>query len=250
MLYSKVSIITASYNSEATLEATIESVYNQTYQDIEYIIIDGGSSDKTVSIIQKFEPLFSGRLKWISEPDKGIYDAWNKGLEIATGEWIAFLGSDDIYLPDSIHKYMNVLISKKCVNFISSKCKLVNSELKTLMIYGKPWGKLMNSYCCIAHVGCMHKRCLFDNYGSFNSDYKIAGDYDFLLRVKDVIIPYYLPEITAIVQDGGISNRNILKVCGETLKIKVSHKTKNLYFSLWDYCVDVLKYYVRSFMIK
>lgn len=112
MLYSKVSIITASYNSEATLEATIESVYNQTYQDIEYIIIDGGSSDKTVSIIQKFEPLFSGRLKWISEPDKGIYDAWNKGLEIATGEWIAFLGSDDIYLPDSIHKYMNVLISK------------------------------------------------------------------------------------------------------------------------------------------
>lgn len=93
-----ISIITVTYNNGDTLPSTLLSVLSQTYLDIEYIVIDGLSEDNTVSIIQQYEPLFNGRLKWTSEPDKGIYDAMNKGIRMATGDIIGILNSDDFSL--------------------------------------------------------------------------------------------------------------------------------------------------------
>ena len=93
----KISIITTTYNSGSTLRQTLESVLRQTYQDIEYWIIDGGSQDNTLELIRSFEPRFGGKLHYLSEPDKGIYDAMNKGIRMATGDVIGFLNSDDFY---------------------------------------------------------------------------------------------------------------------------------------------------------
>lgn len=95
----KISIITATYDSGRTLRDTIQSVLSQTYTDIEYILIDGGSRDSTLSIIKEYEPLFYGRLKWNSEPDQGIYDAMNKGIRMATGDVVGILNSDDFLPP-------------------------------------------------------------------------------------------------------------------------------------------------------
>ena len=109
----KVSIITVSYNSEKTIRRTIESVLNQTYRNIEYIIIDGASSDSTVDIIKEYESKFLGRLKWISETDSGIYDAMNKGICKASGELIGIINSDDYYEKEAVEHMVNALGSEE-----------------------------------------------------------------------------------------------------------------------------------------
>ena len=98
----KVSIITVTYNSAATVEDTILSVLRQTYPDIEYIVVDGGSKDRTMALVKRYETAFGGRLKWVSEPDKGIYDAMNKGIRMASGEVAGILNSDDYYTSDDV----------------------------------------------------------------------------------------------------------------------------------------------------
>ena len=98
----KVSVITASFNSAATLSGTMETVLMQTYPDIEYIVIDGASTDGTVDVIKQYEPRFKGRLRWISEKDNGIYDAMNKGLAMATGDIVGVLNSDDLYYDERV----------------------------------------------------------------------------------------------------------------------------------------------------
>ena len=106
----KISLITVTFNSAATVRDTIESVLRQTYTDIEYLIVDGASKDETVSIIKDYYPKFGGRLHYISEPDKGIYDAMNKGIKMATGDVIGILNSDD--------KYANENVLEKIVDFV------------------------------------------------------------------------------------------------------------------------------------
>ena len=96
----KVSIVTATYNAAHTLRDTIESVLAQDYGDIEYIVVDGASTDGTLALLHSYESRFDGRMRWVSEPDKGIYDAMNKGVKMATGDWIYFLGCDDYLYPD------------------------------------------------------------------------------------------------------------------------------------------------------
>ena len=98
----KISLITITYNSEKTLADTLQSVLKQTYPQLEYIVVDGASQDNTLSIIQQYEPLFDGKLKWISEPDKGLYDALNKGINMATGDVIGILNSDDFFTSNDI----------------------------------------------------------------------------------------------------------------------------------------------------
>ena len=98
----KVSVITATWNSGKTLRTTLDSVLNQSYPDIEHIIVDGGSTDNTMEIIREYEPRYNGRLRYISEPDKGLYDAMNKGIRMATGEVVGILNSDDFYTSSDV----------------------------------------------------------------------------------------------------------------------------------------------------
>jgi len=132
-----ITIITATYNSVSVLERCIQGVISQTYKNIEFIIIDGNSKDETVAIIKKYS---NHIFKWISEPDKGVYDAWNKGIDLATGSWITFIGSDDLLYPDAIQNYVEH-INKSNVNFdfISSRVHVVNKHDNVIRTLGWPW---------------------------------------------------------------------------------------------------------------
>ncbi|GAB4015106.1 glycosyltransferase family 2 protein [Spirosoma koreense] len=219
-----VSLITATYNAEKYLDACISSVLNQEYKNFEYIIIDGGSTDKTVTIIKQYEAELA---YWVSEPDKGIYDAWNKGLARAKGDWIAFIGADDLLYPDALSVYVNHILqhpNQYELEFISSRLELINEDLSLISVVGTPWvwqhfKRQMNTW----HVGAFHARHLFDKYGFFNTLYKVSGDYELLLRPKDKLITSYIDHITAKMRVGGISNLMLSTASYETYHAKMKN---------------------------
>lgn len=246
MLTPLLSVITASYNSDKTIERTIKSILNQKYSNFEYIIVDGKSSDKTVELIKSFENQFKEKkisYKWVSEQDSGIYDAFNKGLKLATGKWISFLGSDDYYLPNALNTY-NKHLSKLTeeVDLIHS---IVNVEDKKVISDDWIWNKFKRSMN-IAHVGAFHNKDYFIKYGFFNTNYKIAADYELLLRAKDKLRTCFFKEVTAFMSDGGISNNQVQKVYKETTQIKIDIGSTSWVIAKFDYYLWMLKYKVKK----
>lgn len=206
----KVSLITVTYNSDKTLRDTINSVLAQTYEDIEYIVVDGLSKDKTVDIIREYEPQFAGRMKWISEKDSGLYDAMNKGIRMTTGDVVGILNSDDFFSSnDVIEKvvagftqdtdavygdihFVNPDNLQRCVRYYSSKI-FKRSLMRMGFIPAHP-----SFYC--------RKEC-FEKFGYYKTDYKIAADFDLLLRfiyVHQIRIKY-LPVDMVTMRLGGAS---------------------------------------------
>lgn len=243
-----ISIITASYNSDKTIGDTLKSVLSQSFSHYEYIIVDGASSDKTVDIIKKYEPAFNGKLKWISESDAGIYDAWNKGIQQATGEWICFVGSDDVLLPNALLSYYREVEKDANINFVSSRIELVDYQMKYLCTIGLPWSSKMKRYCCIAHVGSWHKKTLFKTCGLYSLKYQICSDYEFLLRNYDKIIPGYIDTVTIKMRNDGVSNANQNSAFKETYLIK---NNCGVNLKCWNYLFflkTMLGYWVKVYL--
>ncbi|MFP4514864.1 MAG: glycosyltransferase family 2 protein [Parcubacteria group bacterium] len=197
-----ITIITVCLNSEKYIEETIKSVINQDYKNIEYIIVDGGSTDKTLDIIKKYEKYIN---KWISEPDKGIYDAMNKGIDMANGELIAFLNSDDYYFSNALKE-----ISKKYketkADVITGKLALINKKGHILKIINKDSSKMKSNNFSISHPSSFIKTKLMKKY-KFDTNYTIAADYKFLFilflkKYKFININY----VIAAFREGGISS--------------------------------------------
>jgi glycosyltransferase involved in cell wall biosynthesis len=210
----KISIITVSYNSEAYIASTIESVLRQTYPDIEYIIVDGNSTDRTVSIIQQYAPAFAGRLKWISEPDTGMYDAMNKGIKMATGEIAGILNSDDFYnYPDCIEKIAGVFEDANLDSCFADVRFVRQGNLdKTVRYYSsarfRP--KKFRFGFMPAHPTFFVRRKYFDETGYYKTDYRIAADYELLIRFLYVhkLTYRYLPLDIIKMRMGGKSTRS------------------------------------------
>lgn len=247
------SIITASYNSEATIKECIESVLNQSFNDFEYVLIDGNSSDNTVAIIRSFEEKFKERniaYKWISEKDSGIYDAWNKGLDASTGNWISFLGSDDEYVSDALELYAAEIRKNPEANYISSRVDIIDENKHRIETMGKPfvWKKMARNMA-IAQVGSFHKRELFEEVGSFSLKYRIVGDYDFYLRSKNHIRPVFFNRVTAKMSNGGVSNQ-IYKALKEALKVKLHNKTTSSLIGYYDFLLSLSKCYIKVLIKK
>ena len=239
-----ISIITVVYNGERFLEETIQSVVNQSYDNVEYIIIDGGSTDGTIDIIKRYEDRID---YWSSESDNGIYDAWNKGLSLATGDWIGFLGDDDIYHENAISDYIDLLLREVDLEYISSKVELVDNNLNIINTIGIKWKwKDFKHYMSVAHVGSLHSRNLYNKYGLYNTVYKVAGDYEMLLRPKEGLKCAYLNKITASMRDGGISNKMIHVAFLETLKIKHNIAKVGLIVCIYDYLISYIKFYIKK----
>ena len=224
----KISIITVVWNNKKTIRNAIESVLGQSYKNIEYIIIDGASTDGTVEIINSYSSKIS---KFLSEPDQGLYDAMNKGLKLATGDIVGILNSDDVYVDDKvIEKVVKVFQEKK-----------VDSVFADL-VYVKPddLGKIVRYYDSSyfhpdkfaygwmpAHPTFFVKREIYEKYGYFKTNYKIAADYELLVRFlkKYKISYYYLNEVIVKMRTGGIStsglksnyilNKEIIQACRE-----------------------------------
>lgn len=239
-----MSVITVVYNGEKYLEQTIRSILDQTYSSIEYIIIDGGSTDGTVNIIQKYEHKLA---YWISEPDKGIYDAWNKALKVTQGEWIAFVGSDDLLLPDAISDYIDYIQSHKFppLDYVSSQVELVTEDLRTKRTWGSAWEwNRFKRYMNVAHVGSFHHRDLFKRYGTYNTRYRIAADYELLLRARDQLKAGYFNKNTAKMRVSGVSLSQP-KVLWETWHAKVHTAKLSKFISYYDYFIARSKFEIR-----
>lgn len=223
-----ISIIVAVYNGKATLQQCIDSVAQQTYPNKELIIIDGGSKDGTVELLKENSNKFS---YWISEPDRGIFNAWNKGLKQAQGEWICFLGADDYFWDDTVLERMAVQLQMLPINIrvAYGQVMMVGDNEQLSRLEGESWVKqkeCFDQYMCIPHVGTMHRRSLFEQHGKFDESFRIAGDYELLLRELMTGDAVFFPDIiTAGQRLGGISTKadNYLRTLRETRRAQRMH---------------------------
>lgn len=215
------SIITVCYNSEKTIERTIQSVLNQDFIDYEYIIIDGKSKDRTLEIIERYIPLLSGRMRYYSEPDKGIYDAMNKGIRKAKGEYIWLVNSDDYIESNSLSIIHNVLSQQdnNIPSVISGTMSLVYWKdgnikiVKTTRSTSKEIKHKARIYeMGIAHPATIVHRGVYDKVGLYDDRYYISADIDFFLRCVNLNIPFLLvnDSLTNMTMEG-ISNQLPLK---------------------------------------
>lgn len=242
-----ISIITSVFNGEKYFEQAIQSILNQTYQNIEYIIIDGNSTDQTISIIKKYQDQIT---YWVSEPDQGIYDAWNKGVKAAKGEWISFVGADDILYPNAMENYVNyILMSEskdKGLDYLSAKVELVKEDLEVVRTFGEVWKwGVFKKYMNVAHVGSLHHKNLFKKYGFYNTDYKIVGDYELLLRANKHLEAGFINDVTAKMRFGGVSIKDFT-VFKETFKAKVKTANCNPLICYCEMLIAICKRRVRN----
>lgn len=212
----KISIITATYNSSATLRDTIESVLRQTYSDIEYLLIDGASTDHTLEIIESYRPKFQGRMRYISEPDKGIYDAMNKGIAMATGDVIGILNSDDFYTSEGVLEEVVKAFEESEADAVYGDIHYVkNEDLGKCVRYysSKPFRRSwMRLGFMPAHPSFYCRREVYVKYGAFDTSYKVAADFENLLRLIFVhrIRTQYIPMDFVSMRTGGASSSGMV----------------------------------------
>lgn len=174
-----VTVITPCYNSEKTIRRTIESVLNQTYSNIEYLIIDGASTDNTVSIAKEYEEAFQGRMKIVSEPDDGIYYAMNKGISMATGELIGIVNSDDYYEKEAVALMVENRTEADYQILYGFQRVLRDGKEASICIHHHT----NLDYQMITHPTCFVTKKLYEDLGVFNTSYKYSADYEFMLRM-------------------------------------------------------------------
>lgn len=210
----KVSIITATYNSEKNIKTCIDSIINQDYKNIELLIIDGKSKDKTLEIIKKYAKSNSF-IKFISENDNGIYDALNKGIDLSSGEIIGFVHSDDILASNKTITDIVEEFSKSKVDGIYGDLVYTKQDnIDTVVRYWKSekfTNSLLKKGWMPAHPTLYLKKEVYNTYGGFNLKYKIAADYDFITRIfssKDLTFSY-IPKVITKMRLGGASNASV-----------------------------------------
>ncbi|RZL69654.1 MAG: glycosyltransferase, partial [Pedobacter sp.] len=244
----KISIVTATYNADKFLSNLIESIKVQGDVQFEFIIIDGGSKDKTISIIKQNEEVIT---KWISEKDNGIYDAWNKGIALATGNWIMFLGADDMLLPQALAKYYKFINEHDTNNLelISSKKQMIDTNGKLIRTTGFRWEwPLFLKYMTIAHPGALHSTRLFKKYGIFDIKYKICGDYELLLRAKDKLVTAFFDEVTVKMSEGGASDS--IKAINEYYRVTTTTGGLSKFKGSGFWLLTLTKYITKKFLRK
>jgi hypothetical protein len=217
MVPGRISVIVATLNSERTLQEAIDSVGEQTFANKELIVIDGGSTDATVSIIERNSARVS---VWRSEKDGGNYEAFNKGVRCATGEWLYILGADDyLWSPRSLEEMAPELArAYPMCRVVYGSVAYVNDAGEVLQMLGRPWDEARTHFgdmMTIPHQGVFHHRSLFASYGPFDESFRMAGDYEFLLRELTHAEARFAPgTIVAGYRFGGGSSlpRNAFKV--------------------------------------
>lgn len=207
----RIAIVVASFNRARTLQRCIDSVASQTYASRELIVIDGGSTDGSVDILRANR----GKVdRWLSEPDRGIYHAWNKGVALARGDWICFLGADD-YLHDP-HSMEGMSVHLAAASperrVVYGRVMMVDANRLEIARLDMPWASARASFMrgtyCLPTPGVMFHRDLFREHGLFDGSYSVAGDYEFLLRELKTSEPQYIADVAVTdMQYGGISSR-------------------------------------------
>lgn len=241
----KISIVTATWNSGATVRDTMESVLRQTYTEIEHIIVDGGSKDNTMDIVRELEPRYGGRLRYISEPDKGIYDAMNKGIAMASGDVIGILNSDDFFSADDIVAKLAAELEDSETDAVYGDIHFVDDAdlTKCVRYYSsrtfKPW--MMKLGFQPAHPSFYCRKSIYDRHGSFDISFRVAADFEHLLRLLYIhrIKARYIPLDCVTMRTGGASTSGIkshLRILSDHLKAYRKNGVKSNFF------LDVSRY--------
>ena len=234
----KLTLITATYNSAQELETCMASVALQDYNNIEHILVDGGSTDTTVALIKKYKQTREN-IKWVSEPDQGIYDALNKGLAMATGDVIGFIHSDDILADGKIISKIMEQFKKNAVDGVYGDLRYVQKANvnKTVRVWKscdfRPG--LLSQGWMPAHPTFFLKKAVYEKHGNFDVSYRIAADYDFMLRVlQDGNLSFlYLPQVITKMRVGGASNRSVKNIIQKSKEDYKAMKSNGLPLPLW-----------------
>ena len=232
----KISIITVTFNSEDTIEDTLLSVFSQNYTDIEYIIIDGGSNDNTLRIVKKYSKYIS---HIISENDKGMYDAINKGIKLSRGDVIHILNSDDIYASENILTEIANIFKKSRYEIILSKIVFFKHNIKTnnKKYYTRDIGvkfftpNLLRFGWMPAHPGTFIKKNIYSKFGLYKTNYQIAADYEMFVRLflKFKVSYFKYDKLSIRMKEGGKSTKSIYSNYVITKEIMQSFRENNLY---------------------
>lgn len=252
----KVSIITIAYNSEASIERTIKSVLNQTYEDIEYVVVDGASKDGTLNIVKKFEPLFNGRMKWKSEPDKGIYDAMNKGVIRSTGELIGIVNSDDWLEPDAIKNVVQLAKNTKdyqqCVFCGSLRFHYKDGSQQLMKSNEERFHEGMKNDSLnhgAFHPSMVVGREVYNTVGVFDEHFSVIADMDFISRCyKSGIRFIFTEDVVNNMSDGGASNKMNLKKRVPDMIYKCKKDGYGSVKTYWNTILYILKLAIKAFV--
>lgn len=227
----KFSIITACYNSAETIKDTMNSILNQTYDDYEYIVIDGVSKDETVSIIKEYEPKFRGKMHWVSEKDKGIYDAMNKGIRMAKGDVIGILNSDDFYYDNDVLKDIATAFDEN-IDAICGNLQFVDwkDTNKVVRIWKGSEYKSFTKGWHPAHPTFYAKKELYDKYGLFDISFDVSADFELMLRFieKNQAKVRYINRYMIKMRQGGESTGSISKIITGNKNIVRAFKKNNI----------------------
>lgn len=203
-----ISVVVAVWNGKATLQQCLDSITQQTYAYIELIVIDGGSKDGTVDLIRANAQQIA---YWISEPDRGIYNAWNKALAQVKGDWICFLGADDFFRDAQVLERMveQLVLLPQDIRVAYGQIQLLNNNDSELYVVGEPWANVKSRFkqlMCVPHPAVMHRRSLFADHGNFDESFRIAGDYELLLRELKTKDAFFIEGIVmTAMRQGGVS---------------------------------------------
>ncbi|MBI4995398.1 MAG: glycosyltransferase [Rhodocyclales bacterium] len=222
----RISIVTVCYNAVATIGDTLASVATQSHPDVEHIVIDGGSTDGTQALVERQGSRVSA---FVSEPDRGIYDAMNKGIDLATGEVIGILNADDLYADHDVLARVAEVMAAESLDALYGDVSFFAAEAPQLPTrrYRSRWfspGRIAWGWMP-AHPSLFLRRSVFDQYGRYRTDFRIAGDFEFVARIfrADALRYRYLPEVLVKMRSGGVStagwrstmllNREVLRAC-------------------------------------
>ena len=240
----KVSIITVTFNSATFINDCLESVRLQNYNNIEHIVIDGGSTDETLDLIKS---KYNQSIYLISEPDKGIYDAMNKGINISTGEIIGFLNSDDFYVNNEViskivKEFKNDPMLEACYAdliyvhpFKTSKIiRYFKSTIFKSGLFSKGW--------CPPHPTFFVRRSVYESFGKFDISFKLASDFDLMMRFLEIkkIKSHYIPDVLVKMRIGGITNKNYKNIWLQNIEILNSFDKNGL-------SVNKIKFFLYKF---
>ena len=235
-----VTVITAVLNGQPYVEGCLESVLQQDYPNIEHILIDGGSSDGTVDVLRRYDDRVA---LWTSEPNGGLYDAWNIALPQARGEWICFIGIDDEILPGGVSSYMALAAKNPDAEYLNSLVRMVHHSGYE-RTFGRPWKwKEFSKWMRWAQVGTMHRRTLLNRLGPYDLSFGGVADYEYLLRARSGLKAAYIPVETAMMRWGGVSDKR--KACADATRAKVATGGRNPLMATIEHWIMIGRFYLR-----
>lgn len=210
-----ISIITVTYNSQKTIRDTIQSVLRQTCKEIEYIIVDGASSDGTMDIVKEYEPLFDGRMHYVSEPDSGIYDAMNKGIKMSSGDVVGIINSDDFFTNNDVLEAVAESFNNNDIDALYGDIHFVKSDNLEQCTryfsskYFRPW--LLRFGFMPAHPSFYCRKTVYEKYGLYDLEYHTSSDFEMMVRLFAVnqIKAKYVNKDFVTMREGGESTAGL-----------------------------------------